>query len=352
MGHRANLVVVSEAGNAGSQRPYELYRTSFGALNLPSRIFAGPDEALQWVRSERPVKDWYPNWDSEGGLIIDLPNRVLLFYGGDGLECTPRLLPAFLERMTQQWGGWELRFCERHMQDMIEYLGLARAVVFDEEEIRALDHGPEPMPIGEHQTCTEQPESIISVRQSASELQHYWFGLMVEDSLSIGPRFLETLDQAGVEPTSALPRERLDDYDYPLSGAFIDTAAKTVQVWWAVPLYRRLNEIRQRWPGFDVTLLAGYLAEQVEAAGANADGIRATAAEVEADVDAIIDPEEDPLIAMFKQDPKAVMNARVEINGTGQPPRKVKLKNAIKELVKDLMKTERQAKRSKKQGPP
>ncbi|MFZ0832516.1 MAG: hypothetical protein WAM92_05420 [Mycobacterium sp.] len=76
MGNRANFVVVKDQN-------WQLYYSHWAGCRMLDALIGGPAFALRYAQSLRPCAkdDWVdPSW-ADGGAVIDLDRRRLLFFG-------------------------------------------------------------------------------------------------------------------------------------------------------------------------------------------------------------------------------------------------------------------------------
>ncbi len=124
MGQRANLLIVT--GGA-----YELCYTHHRANTLDHDLFWGPDYALGFIRAQRRVTDadWLNDVWAEGGAVMDLDRRVLLWFGGEGVLYEVPLRRAHTRLMAAVWAGWDVRWAEGGVVDLADYVAHPRAGV-------------------------------------------------------------------------------------------------------------------------------------------------------------------------------------------------------------------------------
>jgi hypothetical protein len=127
MGQRANLLIVS----GGS---YEMYYTHHRANTLDHDLFWGPDYAVGFIRAQRPVdrSQWLDDVWAEGGAVMDLDRRVLLWFGGEDVMYEVVLRRVHLELMAHLWPGWSVRWADGGVADMADYVGHPRSAVLSE----------------------------------------------------------------------------------------------------------------------------------------------------------------------------------------------------------------------------
>ncbi len=119
MGHRANLVIVTETG-------YELYYDHWIAHTLPFQVFWGPEHALKLIRmqAQRDPDQWTDPVFAESGILIDPFEKVVLLFGGNYLEYELSFQAVFVECMRYQWAGWNIQWAYGQLHDFADYLGI------------------------------------------------------------------------------------------------------------------------------------------------------------------------------------------------------------------------------------
>ncbi|NGP59181.1 hypothetical protein FLT15_12690 [Paenibacillus thiaminolyticus] len=115
MGQRANLIVVRNGS-------YQMYYTHWCANTLPRDLFWGPEEALAFIESQQLTEEWLDDRWAEGGVIIDLDQNVLLWYGGEDIMYDVPLRRQLFALMQPFWSGWELRWAKAGIVGMANYL--------------------------------------------------------------------------------------------------------------------------------------------------------------------------------------------------------------------------------------
>lgn len=119
MGHRTNLVIVTETG-------YELYYNHWIAHTLPFQVFWGPEHALKLIRmqAQREPDQWIDPVYAEGGILIDPFEQVVLIFGGTSISWNLSLQAVFIECMGYQWPGWKIQWAYDELYDFAAYLGI------------------------------------------------------------------------------------------------------------------------------------------------------------------------------------------------------------------------------------
>ncbi len=118
MGQRANLLIVRN-------QSYELYYSHWCAYTLPVSLFWGEQYAIRFIELQKQVDEsgWLDDKWAEGGAVLDLERRVLLFYGGEDILYDVPLRNGLLRLMKNNWPGWEIRWAHEGIADLAAYVG-------------------------------------------------------------------------------------------------------------------------------------------------------------------------------------------------------------------------------------
>lgn len=272
MGARANYVLIE--GGAIS-----IYYSHWGAMSVPAVVIDGPDATIAYIRELGPhaglMED---NW-AEGGILLDVDRRELLFFGGANIAFSPPLQRIFLRIMRHVWQGWSVVWAGREIFDIASYPGVADFLEIDPASL-----------IGYHEPETDQPYSeakifnphenpwvytVITVTWEDGQVGDYTFDSALDGYLLFGPNLLDILSER--EP-DALPCEESSGeivyYDAPdqgpREGAHINTGTRAIWVMHDAPLYSaNPDHIKQIWPGWSVNEHYEGLGRQVALSGRN-----------------------------------------------------------------------------------
>ena len=118
MGQRANLLIVRN-------QSYTLYYSHWCAYTLPVSLFWGEQYAIRFIELQKQVDEtgWLDDKWAEGGAVLDLERRVLLFYGGSDILYDVPLRNVLLGLMKNNWPGWEIRWAHEGIADLAAYVG-------------------------------------------------------------------------------------------------------------------------------------------------------------------------------------------------------------------------------------
>ena len=74
MGNRANIVLVDRDG-------WQLRYSHWAGCRMLDALLAGPGMAERYIRAQEVGKFWTDELWADGGLVLDLAERTLLFFG-------------------------------------------------------------------------------------------------------------------------------------------------------------------------------------------------------------------------------------------------------------------------------
>ncbi len=242
MGQRANLIIVSNGRR-------EVFYTHHRANTLDQDLFWGPQYAVGFIRSQRPVaadqlldEVW-----AEGGAVLDLDCRVLLWFGGEDIAWEIPTRRVHAQLMSHLWRGWEIRWASGGVGDLAEYLGNSVEKLLSSEFEPAADA---PNVIEAVTVVAGHPSMVVvSLQQSDSVLKLARVRYHIEEFLLAGQDLVDAAAAANWQDELDLSSAAYP----PTGGAHIDVAAKSVDFWiagWATDIVRRVSSV---WPGWTVT---------------------------------------------------------------------------------------------------
>lgn len=126
VGDRANVIVVRENGT------HELYRTGW-AVGIDLDLLEGPAPVHALVPGLRQDGWWLDDTLAQGGILLDLGRKVLLFFAWEGPSTELRHRAAVFELIRAAWPGWQVRWLYDGPAELREYVGL------DPEYVRCRD---------------------------------------------------------------------------------------------------------------------------------------------------------------------------------------------------------------------
>jgi hypothetical protein len=254
MGQRANLLLKHRKG-------YELYYSHWRANSLDCDLFWGPDAAIDFIRRQRSVADgavWLDEVWAEGGAVVDLDERVVLWFGGeDVLYDVPRRR-LHLALMSDMWPGWEVRWAHEHIFQIANYVGEAGDDLLRDETAAfapTIHHPEEP----------DWMSFVLSIHCADGRWKLHAFDASEKEAALAGPGWAAALGAADLPGT----------YDYaartgtfPQGGLHIEEATRRVDVWLAPAAAAFERRLRVAWPGWDVRWHRDHFESVTEQLGA------------------------------------------------------------------------------------
>ncbi len=239
MGHRANLVIVDEAG-------YQLYYCHWCAISIPTSIFWGPEIALEFIRQQCPVdadeKEWLDTVWAEGGVLVDIYRQQALLYGGEELPRNIPLRRLYMALAQQVWTGWNIQWASGGIVSMAGYVGLPLEVVCKPmEKPRGKCELPAPAEM-------DWVDTIGSIRRKDGTIDFFPTEIFLANILPHGPSLVKAMHR----------KKSLTEYqcdELPQSGFHIDETEKTLSYWTIEEEFIRETELIPLWPDWDVVPL-------------------------------------------------------------------------------------------------
>jgi hypothetical protein len=245
MGQRANLIILKN-------NKYDLYYDHWCANSLDAYLFWGVKSALKFFRShEKQNDDWWLDtvW-CEGGAVIDLDKKVLLWFGGEDISFDIVLRRTLLELMQKNWKGYTIRWAYRGVVDLAQYVGYDTdkvMVPFDEKELFTSDGIRK---LFENPVDVDYWNSIISIRNENNVIELYITGSFSYfcEILYYGEKMLQLRQKA------TFYDEYVDDNrsNELKSGIHIDLILRELHVWSADIENLDGERLRSVWPDYKI----------------------------------------------------------------------------------------------------
>jgi hypothetical protein len=233
MGQRANYVLVEESG-------WSLFYSHWAANTIDRDLFWGPDHAIAFVRAQEPTTQWLDDVWCEGGAVVDVRRRALLFFGGEDIRWDVLRHRLTIALMRRVWHGWTVRWAFEGLGDVVDYLGLSRALVRSGRP----DNEYEP-----HEHLFDDPcvRSVISMQGADGCLSLATCSCNASDLASYSPAIVELLTGRRDAITLLLHGE-----DAPSSGVHLDVATRRIHVWEADFCQDLGERVARRWSGWQL----------------------------------------------------------------------------------------------------
>ncbi|HEU0031779.1 MAG TPA: hypothetical protein VFQ53_14175 [Kofleriaceae bacterium] len=244
MGQRANYVVVDERGVV------ELKYSHWAANTVDRDLFWGPAHALAFIGAQRDADGWLDEIWCEGGALVDIPERTLLWFGGEDVRFQVMRHRLYMALLARTWPGWTVRHAFEGLGDLVDYLGQPRDLVRSGRE--------------------DTPWSPDTWREDGTRLQGVFTlrrrdGRVTAHRASIPAHELLHYPAEVLARFTGVPHLALA-LDEPTSGAHLDEAARRIDLW--SPDYEQDLPARV-WPGWQLLHHGARFEEHVaRAAGA------------------------------------------------------------------------------------
>ncbi|WP_405583306.1 hypothetical protein [Streptomyces sp. NBC_01190] len=229
MGDRANVVVVRENG------AHELYRTGW-AVGLDLDLLDGPAAVLTMIPELRQDGWWLDDGMAQGGVLLDLGRKILLFYAWEGPSTELRHRAAMFELIREAWLGWEVRWLYDGAAEMRDHVGL------DPEYVRCHDSDLFPAPFlapdDEDLTRPDPGGVVVTVGTDRCHVASESFDHPVREGVSLLDRLVDA-------PGHGVCRLHVN------SGIHLDPERRRLG-WWSLFSSPRAFQAPELWPGWTV----------------------------------------------------------------------------------------------------
>jgi hypothetical protein len=243
MGQRANLVLVDESG-------YQLYYNHWCANRLDSDLFWGPELAIEYIKQQQPTQQWVSEIWAEGGVVLDIQKRVLLWYGGEDVQDQIPLRRLYLKLMQQVWKGWKIRWAHDGILDMVDYVGVPRSVVEHptRKDKPKRDFNPSWLSLP---SLENQPYigDIISIRLLDDSIHLVETTYNSDLLLGYGELLINVLQNQPGIPEWQHPAKH-----FPIGGFHVDFVENKLSIWHAHSP-DIVDCIKSHWPGWQIKWL-------------------------------------------------------------------------------------------------
>ena len=261
MGQRANLILVEN-------QQYTLYYDHWCANSLDQYLFWGPEKAVAFIKGhEKQGEEWWLDdvW-CEGGAVIDLDKRLLLWFGGEDISYEIPLRRVLLELMETNWEGWEIRWAYEGVADLVDYVGYDRQKVI---AVRDTKHIFDKKKVKDTFNCRGAEcgwDNIITIKSANDEAEIFLTNITfsLTDFLMHGSALLDLRNRE-----NALLRYScwFDADSYLMSGIHIDTDTKQLMIWSCTEEVIDFDQLLAAWPGYTITYHRDCYEIQAELSG-------------------------------------------------------------------------------------
>jgi hypothetical protein len=222
MGNRANMVVVENG-------EWVLYDGRWAPQMLDVVAF-GPEYAVSHIRAhDESEAGWTDPVSADGGVLVDLDRRRLLFFGEE-LASSMDERRAIFDVLPRTWPGYEVGWAYGGTDEIVDYVGAERHWKRGRDgiKIERVGHYADMS----HLVSVETPDRGLRMWQLRWGYSAAWQG----------PSMLNTLSYKGVK--------QLRRHTIPESGVHVDVDARTVGVWTTSEARGLFDLMPERWPGW------------------------------------------------------------------------------------------------------
>lgn len=235
MGNRANLVLVDQDG-------WQLRYSHWAGCRMLDALIAGPEMAKRYVLGQQAVSFWTDELWADGGLVLDLVQRRLLFFGEE-LMSTMNERRAMFELLAIVWPGFSIRWLYDGTAEVASYVGASFS-------LRDKPSQPELKLVSD----ITKLHHLVTVFGADGQLRVWplWWG---SNAAWHGPNLLRMLPGAG--------RDAVKLGIVPESGVHVDERSKTLGVWMTTSVPGLTRWLAGLWPGWRVELWDDRYEEQL-----------------------------------------------------------------------------------------
>jgi hypothetical protein len=254
MGQRANYVEISDG-------QWRLHCSHWGAAEIGRDIFWGPDRVRRMIRACEPAESWLDEVSCEGAVLLDRDRRCLLFFAGGALGDNLPLRRVYLQMLALVWPGWQLRWADDGLADIVRYVGddTSKVIVRDID----FENAPKLGRIRNLRRLTSRERGIwFTVRDASGDLADNYFVDAMQSLLLAGPPLVDRFPNRLIDP---IPPE-----DYVRGGAWIDVECKELTFWRADSVPDLERRFGAHWPGWSVRRQTAGWQTQLELSGRSA----------------------------------------------------------------------------------
>lgn len=239
MGNRANIVLVDHDG-------WQLRYAHWAGCRILDALLAGPEMAARYIRAQQTSDFWTDELWADGGLLLDLTEHRLLFFG-DELMTTMNERRAMFEVLALLWPGYTVSWAYGATAEIAAYVGA-------QASLRDTPSEPD-LTLAEDTASLHHLVTVID-RIGRVRAWPLWWG---SSAAWLGPDLLDALPGPG-EPALELGV-------VPESGVYVNVPNRTLGVWMTRPVPGLLRWLPQLWPGWRTEFWEDRYEEQLRRCG-------------------------------------------------------------------------------------
>lgn len=253
MGNRANIVLVDQDG-------WQLRYAHWAGCRILDALLAGPELATRYILAQATSEFWTDELWSDGGLLVDLVEHRVLFFGEE-LMTTMNERRAMFKVLRILWPGYTISWAYGATAEIAAYVGAPTP-------LRDSPSEPE-LTLA---TDIDRLHHLVTVIDRIGRVRAWplWWG---SSAAWHGPKVVDLLPGAGQ------PALRLGIV--PESGIHVDVPNKTLGVWVTNPIPGLLRWLPRLWPGWRAEFWEDRYEEQLRRCGSH---VTAPALDIDAGV--------------------------------------------------------------------
>jgi hypothetical protein len=255
MGQRANLITVENG-------EYTIRYDHWCANRLDDILFWGIGHALDFFDAQEVVGEegWLDEVWAEGGAVLDLDKKHLLWWGGEDILYELPLRRAFLKLQEKVWKGWTIEWAHRGIVDLAEYVGYPKEKVLTSGEnlseavdVKLAEKPSWAMTLGGLETV----EGDVKLFVLNYDCENYLFN---GTSLAAQCRLQPGLAQV-------VWTEWEENREFPQGGFQIDERSRTMEFWSVRDCPNVVQDLKKIWDGWEIIWYQDRYEFQVEKLG-------------------------------------------------------------------------------------
>lgn len=241
MGNRANLVLVDRDG-------WQLRYSHWAGCRMLDALIAGPEMAKRYILAQEIGTFWTDELWADGGLVLDLVERRLLFFGEE-LMSTMNERRAMFAVLAMTWPGFSISWA---------YDGTAEIAAYVDTPVPLRDQPSQPdLVLAGNTAKLHHLVTVIGDDRRLRAWPLYWGS----SAAWHGPELMRMLPGPG--------RHAVRLGILPESGVHVDAAEKSLGIWLTNPVPGLSRWLPRLWPGWRIELWGDAYEEHLLRCGPN-----------------------------------------------------------------------------------
>lgn len=241
MGQRANLIIIEDG-------KYTLRYDHWCANRLDKILFWGIGYALDYFEAQDKVGEegWLDEIWAEGGAILDLDKKHLLWWGGEDVLYNVNLRLVYLKMQAKVWKDWTVEWANRGIVDLAEYVGYPK-----EKVLTSRENLSEPTPVKFETGENFWAETIGCLKTADGEIRLFALAAWCENYLFNGEDLVgHCKSERSLEKINWNELPQKDDF--PLGGFWIDEGNRTVEFWQVQVCPNVVQDLKKLWGDWEI----------------------------------------------------------------------------------------------------